>query len=175
VAGFLGLVWFISSLVSAFFIIHPKESWAIVRTRGRAAAVFAACFLGLPTIAAAVTPPPDSAVRPSSQKVDIGQDATENPEKYLKLSEMNASKSGFGMIVVLDGTVRNGAPIWLKDPMITCTLFSESDTNLGEVSQTLYKKIKPHGTISFSSLNMGFGDSNWEKYSCRISRAAVPN
>jgi hypothetical protein len=174
-AALLGLAWFISSVVSAYFIIHPKESLAVVRTRGRAALVFTACFVGLPTIAAAVTPATNSVLGTSGVEVDVRQDATDNPEKYLKLSDTSASKSGFGTIVMLDGTVRNTSPIRLKDPMITCSLFSESDTNLGSVSQTFYKIIEPRGVVPFSELNMGFGDSNWEKYSCRVTRAAIPS
>ena len=119
---------------------------------------------------------PSPAQKPLTQqelKAKTEADAISSPEAFLTLSATSAWKSGFDTVVMLSGTLKNRAPIRIKDPQITCELFAESDTAIGSVTDTVYKVIPAGKSVRFKSANMGFADSRWQKYSCAVVSATA--
>jgi hypothetical protein len=176
---FLALAWLFGSIAGAVFIVRPKPDWPVAASRGRAAAVFAAAFVGLPLLmglmasngggAPAAKTPTELAARARAELDDMRG----HPAKYLSLERTEGRKSGFDTVFILSGEIRSASKIGVKDPVIQCDLYSETDTQLGHVRQTLFKFVPAGQSTTFEAFNMGFVNSNWGRYDCRITNATV--
>jgi hypothetical protein len=190
---FLALLWFSGSIAAIYFIVRPKSDWAPVANRKRAAGVFLAIFLGLPIVQAIVgggsastsektahvgakTPEQLAAEQKAEQErreTAALEDMRKSPATYLTLTNERANKDGFDTIFMLSGTINNNGKVAYKDPVIECEYYSETNTRLGRVKDTLYKDLPPGDSITFTEFNMGFANSEWQKYSC-IIKGATP-
>jgi hypothetical protein len=101
-------------------------------------------------------------------------EAQKTPEKFLALSHTRAWKGGFDTVMLLSGTLKNSAPIPIKDPQIACYVVAESGTTLGSVTETVFKTIPAGKSIRFKDANMGFVDSRWARYACAVISATAP-
>ena len=188
----IALAWFFSSAAAIFFIFRPRSDWPLVANRKRALGVFAAVFLGGPVLTALISPTGRSAPDTTPEKpktpeqiaaeaksaeekreADALRDMNDNPENYLSFGRVRGSKGGFDTVFILSGTLKNGGKVAYKDPVIQCDVFSETDTALGRVRDTLYKAVPAGETVDFSEFNMGFASSDWQKFSCSVKSAAV--
>jgi hypothetical protein len=103
----------------------------------------------------------------------LTEDAKDHPERFIGIERMTGSPAGFGTILELGGVLVNSSPIAIKDPVVECELFAESGTKIDSVRDTIYKLIPPNETVRFAEENMGFVQSEWRSYSCRVVRATV--
>ena len=190
----LALLWAAGTIACIVFLIRPRPNWPIVANRKRAGILLAAVFIGLPVLSSIVAPSggsrsgakvassapktpeqiaTDKKAEAEKKAADALKDMNDNPETYLTLEKTRASKGGFNTVLILGGTLKNTGKVAYKDPVIQCDVFSETQTPLGHVRETLYKAIPPGKSLRFSEFNMGFVQSVWERYSCEVKGATV--
>ena len=80
----------------------------------------------------------------------------------------NWYRGGFDNIFILNAVVTNKADFPIKDISIHCKVFSESNTELDEVAETVYKVIPAGKSISVHDLHMGFVDTQSQHANCQV-------
>ena len=94
------------------------------------------------TTSAPVESEEDRAARAAEERM---RDIQRSPEKYLELTEAHGVKAGFETVFMLSGRIQNPTEIDIKDPRISCDLFGESGTRIGDVTETLLQIIPAGG------------------------------
>lgn len=78
------------------------------------------------------------------------------------------SWEAYGAVFVGRFSIVNRGLYNLKDPVIYCTLFGPSGTELGSVKETAYQTVHAKSTVRLKDLNMGFIRSQASQASCRL-------
>ena len=170
--AFLLLVWLFGSITGVFFMIRSGPDWPLVASRWRAAGVFPAAFIGARLLtgviatrggaagagvhgAAAAKTPAEVQVEARAKAGDQARaqldDMRWRPAMVLSLERTKAWKAGFDTVFMLSGEIRSTSRLGVKDPVIQYALYSETDTPLGGVRQTLFKFVSAGQTLSFDS------------------------
>lgn len=194
--GLVSTAWLLASIAGVVFIVRPKRDWPVVANRRRAAAVFAVIFIGGPPIIELFAPAGAfDAPRPRAQRASVVEtpaqlaaaararadeqaravlrDMRGDPAKYLDLEQTTARKGGLDLVFFLSGEIHSTSKLDVKDPVIQCDLYSETKTPLGHVREKLFKFVRAGQSTAFEEFNMGFADSRWGLYACRVDSATV--
>ncbi len=129
---------------------------------------------------------PDSTAKPAStapagptpEEIQAKSDALilerqrANPAKQLTLTTSQGEISGFGVVLLLSGSITSAAPFDIKDPTIACVIYGNSSTEIGLVQETLYEVVPANETIRFRKLNMGIVPSQMRRFICSVVGAA---
>lgn len=83
--------------------------------------------------------------------------------------DFEPSKSGFGNIAMINGSIKNLGPTNVKDIKIECDSFAASGTKIDTNKRTLYDAVAAGKTIKFKDFNMGFINTQVKSTSCSIS------
>jgi hypothetical protein len=76
---------------------------------------------------------------------------------------------GFGTVLILSGKVANVTNINKKDPLITCTTYGASGTQISSVSRPLFVSVKADSMTSFRDFSMGFVNSQSSTARCSVT------
>lgn len=76
---------------------------------------------------------------------------------------------GFGNVLVYSGCATNKGSREVIDLLLTCNLYSQSNTQVGSVSQKILMKFPVGKKVCFKDFNLGFVHNQTESASCRIT------
>jgi len=104
-----------------------------------------------------------------------GSHATE-PQKSPKAIAMEAVSiekvdwrtGGFDTVMLLSGKINNKGKSDVKDVRIKCELYSNSGTQVSEVSAVIYEIVKAGKSISLKDHNMGFVNTQSSRAGCSV-------
>jgi len=91
----------------------------------------------------------------------------------LRLSKAVYTTDSTGSALIISSDITNIGQKTYKDIVLTCTVFAETGTKLGQLHKTLYKRIEPGQKITVRNLNIGYTDSDWQKVICDVLYAAT--
>lgn len=86
----------------------------------------------------------------------------------VEIKNLDWSKSSYGASIGLSANIVNNSDDAIKDPVITCTFFTNSRTEVGKVTKTVFEIIEPGKIVRFKNLQFGSVDENASKGSCSI-------
>lgn len=101
------------------------------------------------------------------------QEAISHPERFVEIQRMSWRKDGLGTVMMLNLTLKNNAPIDIKDLEIKCAHSAESGTSIDSNARTIYQVVKAKSVRTISEFNMGFIHSQASSTSCKISSAVA--
>lgn len=93
------------------------------------------------------------------------------PEDFVSIKNVAWRKGGFGSVMLATFTIRNEAPIDIKDIEIYCSHFAASGTRIDSNDRTIYEIVKANSTRTFRQINMGFIHSQAASTSCSVRSA----
>lgn len=96
---------------------------------------------------------------------------TRNPATKMTVKNFSWTKSGFGVIGVVNLTVENMNGFPVKDITIGCSFNGASGTQLSNPSNTIYETIKPNSSRTFKDFNIGFIHSQAQRGGCSVDSA----
>lgn len=97
--------------------------------------------------------------------------ARSNPEQFLEIVKFSWSKEGFGNVMEANFTIKNKAPIDIKDFEVRCEHSAASGSLIDSNNQTIYDIVKANSTRTFRNVNMGFIHSQASRSSCNVVSA----
>jgi hypothetical protein len=87
----------------------------------------------------------------------------------VQLNSLAVQKQGFGAVLVIAFSIRNGTDIHIKDPLIECSLYGKSGTKIDTASARLYERLPPGQERRIRELNMGFIHNQASSVDCRVT------
>lgn len=115
----------------------------------------------------------------AAQRADVERQVEElaifrdQPELGAEIAEISNRLEGFGIVSVMNVTIRNRALSNLKDFRISCEHMSASGTVISRTNRTIYEVVPARSTKSFRNVNMGVVNPQSKRFSCQIDGASV--
>jgi len=97
--------------------------------------------------------------------------ARSNPEQFLEIVKFSWSKEGFGNVMEANFTIKNTAPIDIKDFEVLCKHSAASGSLIDSNDQIIYDIVKANSTRTFRNVNMGLIHTQVSKSSCQVVSA----
>lgn len=105
------------------------------------------------------------------RREDELREARYHPEKFIKIVDFSWQKGGFGSVMLVKFTIKNTAPIDIKDVSIRCEHSAPSGTLIDSNEHTVYEIFKSGATRRLPKVNMGFIHSQATSSSCIATSA----
>lgn len=121
---------------------------------------------------------PDDA-KLAAQRADVQRQVEElaafrdQPELGAEIVKISNRLEGFGIVSVMNVTIRNRALSNLKDFQISCEHMGASGTVISRTSRILYEAVPARSTKSFRNVNMGVVNPQSKRFLCQIEGASI--
>jgi hypothetical protein len=102
----------------------------------------------------------------------VGCDSDSKKEEVLSnvtLSEFRFYTGGFGAVLMVDGMISNNSQYRIKDIVLRCDHYTNSNTRIDYNIRTIYEYIGINQSINLTEFNMGYIHPQAITTACRVT------